>query len=107
MTLLIFPATIERGTAGPPDETAAHDPSPELDGFATHLAELSAHAPTVMDTRVCRGVAVQSRSFSDAFRGQRDDPAPPDARERARSLYDRRTEFEVALRDLAEHVELL
>ena len=74
-----------------------------LDDFTHDLAELAASAPTKMDNRVCRSVAVQSHSLSEALsalQASSDKPSLSD-------LSDRRDRLETALRDLEQHVRLL
>lgn len=99
---------INRGTTHPASGSVA-DLSIQIDRFTTHVAELAANAPTAMDTRVCRSVGVRSRALNDVLRTLGDDSTTPSRRLRMSpgNLHDRRTEFEAALRDLQEHVDLL
>lgn len=86
------------------------DPSAALEALTQHLAEISAAAPTKMDVRVCRSLAVRSKLLSEVLRTrpEHDPTRPPSGRGAVpQVLDDRRHEFDVALRDLAEHVELL
>ena len=74
------------------------------------LAELAARAPTTMDNRVCRSVAVQSHGLSEALRarGCGSDNAIPNAeRERLSDLHDRFSEFNLAVSDFDRHIHLL
>lgn len=82
--------------------TLSADTTGELDRLTERLAELSASAPTAMDTRVCRSVAVRSKALSDALRS----PQPPG--QSAFPLRPRQqAQFETAVRDFSDHVELL
>ena len=62
-----------------------------------------------MDGRVSRSVAVSTLSVSDALRDEREARAGPDgsAHRSADAFGQRRIEFSLAVRDLANHVELL
>lgn len=92
-------------------ESAAVDSSDvrrRLEGFTRVLAELATTAPTSMDARVCRSLAVSSQSLGDALGGAGRDPDPVvPAREARAQLVDRYTEFVTALGDLERHVDLL
>jgi hypothetical protein len=92
------------------NESVAGLPTRQLDDFTHHLAELAATAPTSMDNRVCRSVAVQSHSLSEALRARScgSNTASPNA-ERARlsDLHNRFSEFNLALSDLEQHVHLI
>ena len=89
--------------------TPSADTPDELDRFTTRVAELIASAPTAMDGRVCRNVAVRSSALSTALRSMQDknrDSSPAHHRHTQRPIH-QQTEFETAIRDLADHVELL
>jgi hypothetical protein len=91
-------------------ESATGLPTRQLDDFTRSLAELAATAPTSMDNRVCRSVAVQSRGLSDALRARScgSDNASPNAdRARVSDLHDRFSEFSLALTDLEQHIHLI
>ena len=62
-------------------ESIAGFPTRQLDDFTHNLAELAASAPTTMDNRVCRSVALQSHGLSEALRagGCDSDSAIPNA----------------------------
>jgi hypothetical protein len=91
-------------------ESVAELPTRQLDDFTHNLAELAAAAPTSMDNRVCRSVAVQSRGLSDALRarscGSADASSNAD-RARLSALHDRFAEFSLALTDLEQHIHLI
>lgn len=94
--------------AGPGPESA--DPSAGFDLLTSRLAELAATAPTVMDVRVCRSAAIRSRALSEVLRTHlgRDPMRPSNVRRAIPPVVnDRRHEFDVAMHDLADHVELL
>lgn len=80
-----------------------------VDVLSSQITQVTCLAPTAMDGRVSRSVAVSARSVSDALRDERDVRADPDgsARRSADAFIQRRTEFSLAIRDLANHVELL
>ena len=80
-----------------------------IDVFSSQITQVTCLAPTAMDGRVSRSVAVSALSVSDALRDERDVRADPDgsARRSADAFIQRRTEFSLAIRDLANHVELL
>lgn len=91
-------------------ESIAGLPIRQLDDFTHNLAELAARAPTTMDNRVCRSVAVQSHGLSEALRarGCGSDNAIPNAeRERKSDLHDRFSEFNLAVSDFDHHIHLL
>ncbi len=91
-------------------ESMADLPTRQLDEFTHNLAELAAAAPTSMDNRVCRSVAVQSRGLSDALRARScgsDDASPNADRARLSDLHDRFAEFSLALTDLEQHIHLI
>jgi hypothetical protein len=82
--------------------------------YNADVAALSATAPTAMDTRVCRNVGVRARGLCDPYErelrarealgaGQQTGFGSDTLQQPDRLL----EEFEVALRDLDEHVELL
>ena len=81
----------------------------KIDMFTSQIAQVTCLAPTAMDGRVSRSVAVSSRSVSDALRNERESRSDPDcsARAPADAFVRGRTEFSHAIRDLANHVELL
>lgn len=82
----------------------AEELSGALDGLTQRLAELGPRAPTSMDARVCRSLAVRARALGNAL----DAVGTGHAGENPTStLVLREKEFEVALSDLAEHVDLL
>jgi len=80
-----------------------------MDVFASQITQVTCLAPTAMDGRVSRSVAVSTLSVSDALRDEREARADPDgsAHRSADAFGQRRTEFSLAVRDLANHVELL
>jgi hypothetical protein len=91
-------------------ESIAGLPTRQLDDFTHNLAELAATAPTTMDNRVCRSVAVQSYGLSEALRAGAygsDNAVPNAERERLSNLHDRFSEFNLALSDLDRHIHLL
>jgi hypothetical protein len=101
---------VETGSGRESSESIAGFPTRQLDDFTHNLAELAASAPTTMDNRVCRSVAVQSRGLSEALRsgGCGSDSSIPNAeRERLSRLHDRFSEFNLALSDLDRHIHLL
>ncbi len=79
-----------------------------LDALTHHLAELATSAPTSMDVRVCRGVAVNSQALGTALRLDADlDAARGHVSVGRRELLDRHAQFVMALGDLERHVDLL
>jgi len=62
-----------------------------------------------MDGRVSRSVAVSARSVGDALRDERELRANPrnSTHRSADAFVQHRAEFSLAVRDLANHVELL
>lgn len=82
--------------------TLSADTTGKLDRLTERLAELSTDAPTAMDTRVCRIVAVRSKALSNALRSS---PSPGPRPFTLRPS--QQAEFETAVRDFADHVELL
>ena len=101
-------ATARRIAAELPDiqpTTAAPstDTTDELDRLTARMAELSANAPTTMDSRVCRNLAVRSKALSTALSS----PQAPGRHPITPPSDHQRTEFETAIGDLANHVELL
>lgn len=86
----------------------------EIKGFITDLAGISAAAPTAMDTRVCREVGVRANALCAVYERELRVREALGAEHRSALAGDtlqqparRLEEFEVALRDLDEHVELL
>ncbi|MFW2333736.1 hypothetical protein [Ilumatobacter sp.] len=79
-----------------------------IDALTHQLAELATSAPTSMDVRVCRGVAVSSQALGSAL-GSDDDPDEISGRRPVgrQELLDRYARFVMALGDLERHVELL
>lgn len=101
---------VEADSASRSNDSLSSLAAQHLDVFTHNLAELGASAPTTMDNRVCRGVAVKSHGLSEALRPrsrESDAPGPTADREAASDLQDRFAEFSRALGDLAEHVHLL
>jgi hypothetical protein len=80
-----------------------------IDVLSSQVTQVTCLAPTAMDGRVSRSVAVSARSISDVLRGERDSRADPEGsvRRSADEFVQRRTEFSLAVRDLENHVELL
>jgi hypothetical protein len=98
------------GSGRESSESIAGLPTRQLDDFTHNLAELAASAPTAMDNRVCRSVAVQSHGLSEALRSRgcgSDSSIPNAERERLSHLHDRFSEFNLALSDLDRHIHLL
>jgi hypothetical protein len=101
---------VETGSDRESSESIAGFPTRQLDDFTHNLAELAASAPTTMDNRVCRSVAVQSHGLSEALRtsGCGSGSSIRNAeRERLSDLHDRFSEFNLALSDLDRHIHLL
>jgi hypothetical protein len=88
--------------------TAANLTTP-LDDLTHHLAQLSVSAPTKMDERVCRSAAIRSQALDDALRARRGASSTDSDRlgTSRTELIDLQVECDVALRDLAQHVDLL
>ena len=80
-----------------------------VDVFASQVTQVTCLAPTAMDGRVSRSVAVSARSVGDALRAERELRANPrnSTHRSADAFVQRRAEFSLAVRDLANHVELL
>ena len=96
-----------------PDE-AVDDIVSELKEFNAQIAAISATAPTAMDTRVCREVGVCGHALCDVFDREvrlRQAFGAEDrstlAGDMSRDPRRRLQEFDIALRDLETHVELL
>lgn len=101
---------VEADSACRSNESLSSLAAQHLDVFTHNLAELGASAPTSMDNRVCRGVAVKSLGLSEALRPrscESDEPRPNADRKAASDLQDRFAEFSLALGDLTEHIHLL
>ncbi len=100
---------VEPATPAAPSGSPATDPVGELDDLTHQLASLSASAPTEMDVRVCRSVAVRSCALSDALRERWDDVevTSDQANENQRAIAGRHAELVIALRDLEQQVNLL
>ncbi len=79
--------------------------------YGSRVAALSASAPTVMDTRVCREVGVQVRTLGEVLEDERRARAQPDDDGRTRAGRDAAgpavEDLRVAVRDLRDHLELL
>ena len=78
-----------------------------IDVFASQMSQVTCIAPTSMDARVSRAVAVAATAVDDSFRDERDVRLDPGARRPSASFDDRRSAFAVAVSDLGNHVELL
>lgn len=102
-------ADLERPVEGGVSAVAvAPELQQRLDALTHQLAELATSAPTSMDVRVCRGVAVNSQALGSAL-GSHGEPDAlsghgPVGRQ---ELLDRYARFVMALGDLERHVELL
>lgn len=79
----------------------------DLDQLATRLAQLAATAPTTMDHRVCRNAAIRCRTLMGVLRPDGRGAASPSPADVVPPLRDHRAEFEAAIRDLADHVDLV
>lgn len=86
----------------------------DIENLNDHIAAVSATAPTAMDNRVCRVLGVRARGLCAPYERELRVREVPGAERRAQFDSDttqqpvqRLEEFEVALRDLHEHVELL
>lgn len=77
----------------------------ELDLLGSQLTQVTCTAPTSMDVRVCRSVAVAATSLGDSFRSERD-RRRGDGRVVARYAL-RCADFRDAVRDLSNHADLL
>lgn len=79
-----------------------------LDLLTSHLSLVTSTAPTSMDVRVCRSVAISARALSDQFRGERAArQSAPISPPTTNSYSQQKVDFEYAVRDLMNHVELL
>jgi hypothetical protein len=86
----------------------------ELRGFCTDAAVLGATAPTMMDARVARSVGLRAQVIADRYERElrlrevyADGPVPPRTDEPGADQDLALHEFELAVGDLREHVELL
>jgi len=80
-----------------------------IDVFSSQITHVTCLAPTSMDGRVSRSVAVSAVSVGDALRNERESREDPEGtvRRSADAFVQRRSEFSLAVRDLGNHVELL
>ena len=88
----------------------------DLKEYHANIASVSATAPTAMDTRVCRELGIRTQALSDPYvrelrmreaLGDGAEHRPELAADPMQHPARRLEQFEVALRDLDEHVELL
>lgn len=96
-------------STGNPEETGIEELVDPLNRLTRHLADLTSDAPTHMDTRVCRNLAVSSRALADSL-SEAQEPRTDSLRtvqEGSQAVFDRQRDFEVALGDMADHVDLL
>jgi hypothetical protein len=101
---------VETNSGRRSSEPVAGLPTRQLDDFTHNLAELAARAPTTMDNRVCRSVAVKSYGLSEALQASScgsDNASPNAERARLTDLHDRFSEFSLALSDWEQHIHLI
>lgn len=80
-----------------------------IDVFSSLMTQVTCLAPTSMDARVSRSVAVSATAIGDMLRDERERRWNPDGTvsPSARTFVQRRSELVLALQDLHNHVELL
>lgn len=78
-----------------------------VDAFGSQMTQVTCLAPTSMDARVSRSVAVSATAVGDTLRSERDSRVDPEARRSPAAFDQRRSELALAVRDLSNHVELL
>lgn len=78
-----------------------------VDVFGSQMAQVTCLAPTSMDARVSRSVAVSATAVGDTLRNERDRRLDGDDRQFSSAIVDRCAALAVAVTDLGNHVELL
>jgi len=94
----------ERAVDELPDDQLG-DRIAELDLFGSQMTQVTCTAPTSMDVRVCRSVAVAATSLGDSLRTERDVRRGDDCA--TARFATRRSGFRESVRDLTTHVDLL
>lgn len=90
------------------DDTAIDEAIERLDSLSSLMSQVSSTAPTAMDARVCRSVAVSATTLVEDLRSEGNERRRHEAVDSPTGHYARHVvEFELAVRDLRSHVELL
>ena len=99
----------DRGRLGQFDTEALKSMMGRIDVFGSQMTQVTCLAPTSMDARVSRSVAVSATAVGDTLRTEREMRLDPDRapRRSAQGFSQRCSELGLAVRDLGNHVELL